>query len=77
MFGPETPKLFAARTERNHVLWAALPCSPCVSAYNNRNSACPDNLCMQSITVQQVFAQVCAILSRAHGEERREWPLDG
>ena len=70
LFGPETPRLFAARTERNHVLWSALPCSPCVSAYNNRNSACPDNLCMKDITVRQVFDQVCAILDRrAHNPE--------
>jgi len=64
LFGPETPLLFGARSERNHVLWAQLPCSPCVSAYNNRNSGCHHNLCMQSIGVQQVFEQVCRILDR-------------
>lgn len=62
LFGPETPRLFASRSGRNHVLWAGLPCSPCVSAYNNRNSTCSDNLCMQSITVQQVFDEACRIL---------------
>ncbi len=55
LFGPETPALFAARTPRNHVLWAGLPCSPCVSAFNNRLSTCPDNVCMQRISVDQVF----------------------
>jgi ADP-heptose:LPS heptosyltransferase len=59
LFGPETPALFAARTPRNTVLWANLACSPCVSAYNNRLSSCRDNQCMQSITVDQVFAAVC------------------
>jgi len=55
LFGPETPALFAARTSRNHVIWAALACSPCVSAANNRLSTCRDNLCMQRITVDEVL----------------------
>jgi len=56
LFGPETPELFAARTPRNTVLWANLLCSPCVNAYNNRQSPCRNNLCMQSITVDQTLA---------------------
>ena len=56
LFGPETPKLFAAQTSRNTVLWAGVACSPCVNAYNNRQSPCRDNVCMQQITVEQVFA---------------------
>jgi ADP-heptose:LPS heptosyltransferase len=55
LFGPETPQLFAARTPRNHVIWAGLPCSPCINAFNNRESRCRDNLCMQHITVDEVF----------------------
>jgi ADP-heptose:LPS heptosyltransferase len=58
-FGPETPELFAADTPRNTVLWAKLPCSPCVNAYNNRQSPCRDNLCMQAILADEVFAAVC------------------
>jgi len=72
LFGPETPKLFAARTQRNHVLWAQLPCSPCVNAYNNRNSVCRNNLCMQKITVEQVFDQVCMILDGQDPIGRRQ-----
>ena len=55
LFGPETPALFATRTTRNHVLWAGLACSPCVSALNNRLSPCRNNLCMQQLTVDRVF----------------------
>ena len=55
LFGPETPALFAAQTLRNHVLWAGIACSPCVSAFNNRLSTCQDNVCMQQLTVDQVF----------------------
>jgi ADP-heptose:LPS heptosyltransferase len=59
LFGPETPALFAARTARNRVLWAGIACSPCVNAYNNRQSPCRNNLCMQTITVDQVFVETC------------------
>ena len=59
LFGPETPALFAARTPRNTALWAGIICSPCVNAYNNRQSPCRNNVCMQAITVEQVFAEVC------------------
>ncbi len=58
LFGPETPALFGARTPRTNIIWKGLPCSPCVSAYNNRMSACPDNICMQRITVDEVFDKV-------------------
>ena len=53
LFGPETPVLFAARTPRNTVMYANLLCSPCINAFNNRNSACRDNVCMQHITVDR------------------------
>jgi ADP-heptose:LPS heptosyltransferase len=59
LFGPETPALFAARTPRNTVLWAGIVCSPCVNAYNNRQSSCKNNVCMQAITVEQVFEATC------------------
>ncbi len=61
LFGPETPALFAARSPNASVLWAGIACSPCVNAYNNRQSVCRNNLCMQAITVEQVFENVAAI----------------
>jgi ADP-heptose:LPS heptosyltransferase len=61
LFGPETPALFAARSANSTPLWAGLACSPCVNAYNNRQTVCRDNLCMQAITVDQVFATVVRI----------------
>ena len=59
LFGPETPRLFAARTPRNVALYAGVACSPCVNAYNNRQSPCRNNVCMQQITVDSVFAAAC------------------
>ena len=68
LFGPETPLLFAALTPRNTALWAGLACSPCVSALNNRQSVCRDNVCMQRITPDQTFAAVCkSYLGRQSG----------
>jgi ADP-heptose:LPS heptosyltransferase len=61
LFGPETPALFAARTPRNLAIWAGISCSPCVNANNNRQSPCRNNLCMQQISVDQVFTEVCRV----------------
>ena len=59
LFGPETPLLFGANTPRCRNLWKNIPCSPCVSAYNNRRSVCDDNICMQRISVDEVFDLLC------------------
>ena len=59
LFGPETPLLFASNRPGDSALWARLPCSPCVSAYNNRRSKCRDNVCMQRISVDEVFRAIC------------------
>jgi ADP-heptose:LPS heptosyltransferase len=61
LFGPETPRLFQARTPRNHVFWQGLACSPCVSALNQKLSSCQNNLCMQRIEVDAVFDKVCRV----------------
>jgi ADP-heptose:LPS heptosyltransferase len=61
LFGPETPALFAARSPNTTALWAGIACSPCVNAYNNRQSVCRNNLCMQAITVDDVFDKVTRI----------------
>jgi len=61
LFGPETPLLFAAPGSRTHAIWAGLACSPCVNAFNNRQTACRDNACMKAITVDQVFDTVCRV----------------
>ena len=69
LFGPEHPRLFAARGPRNHVLHAGLACSPCVSALNNRTTACTDNLCMQAISVADVYGMARRVLdARGRGE---------
>jgi ADP-heptose:LPS heptosyltransferase len=71
LFGPETPALFAARSPTVTALWAGIACSPCVNAYNNRQSVCRNNVCMQAITVDDVFEKVTRIydsLKESHPE---------
>jgi len=61
LFGPEAPALFAARSPNAIALWAGIACSPCVNAYNNRQSVCRNNLCMQAIKVDDVFEEITRI----------------
>jgi ADP-heptose:LPS heptosyltransferase len=61
LFGPETPSLWGANTPRSHIIWKNLPCSPCVSAYNNRQSVCDDNICIQRISVDEVYNLLCEL----------------
>jgi ADP-heptose:LPS heptosyltransferase len=68
LFGPETPLLFRALTPRAIPIYMQLPCSPCVNAYNNRQSVCRDNICMKSITVDHVFT----VASQAYLERQKE-----
>jgi ADP-heptose:LPS heptosyltransferase len=72
LFGPETPSLFAARSSNATALWAGIPCSPCVNAYNNRQSVCRNNLCMQAITVDDVFEKVTRIYDSRKSTRRAE-----
>ncbi len=67
LFGPETPALFAARSPNATALWAGIACSPCVNAYNNRQSVCRNNVCMQAITVDDVFEKVTRIYDSMKG----------
>ena len=70
LFGPETPALFGARTSRAITIWQSLACSPCVNAYNNRQSSCTNNVCMQKITVDRVFDEASKLyLARAAKHE--------
>ena len=64
LFGPETPALYGPLGRRASVLYAHLACSPCVNALNHRFSPCRNNVCMQVITVEQVFERVRSALRR-------------
>ena len=55
VFGPETPRLYSPLSPRNVSLWAGLACSPCLTAFNHRRSPCRRNVCMEQVSVDQVY----------------------
>jgi ADP-heptose:LPS heptosyltransferase len=61
LFGPETPVLYGPRGPRAINLHEPLACSPCLTAFNHRNSGCTDNVCLQSITVDRVLEAIEAL----------------
>ncbi len=63
LFGPETPRLFGSLAPATTVIWKELACSPCVSVFNHRLSPCRNNVCMQSITVDEVWEAVAAAVA--------------
>ena len=65
-FGPETPALYSPLAPNIHCLYTALSCSPCLTAYNHRNSPCDgNNQCLKQITPQQVLGKAHALLQEA------------
>ncbi|HEX4411853.1 MAG TPA: glycosyltransferase family 9 protein [Xanthobacteraceae bacterium] len=62
LFGPETPKLYQPLGS-SRAIYAGLACSPCVSAHNHRKTACTDNVCMQAISVDDVYVAVAEELA--------------
>lgn len=63
LFGPETPRLFGSLAPATTIIWKELACSPCVSVFNHRLSPCRNNVCMQLITVDEVFDAVHTALA--------------
>ena len=59
---------------RNQVVFAGIACSPCVSALNDRTSACTDNRCMQAIPVDAVEVAVRRAMAR-RGERQEGAPV--
>ena len=63
-FGPETPLLYASLARNSHCFYSALPCSPCLTAYNHRTSPCDgDNQCLKQISPAQVLAKAREMLA--------------
>jgi len=63
-FGPETPILYGPLDDKTAVFHLPLSCSPCLSAYNHRNSPCDgDNICLTSIGVEAVVEKALNMLT--------------
>ena len=77
LFGPETPELFRPLGTRTHIISHRFACSPCISAFNHRLSPCREAICMQSISVDEVYEQVRTCLSSSrhlHREQNSDPP---
>ena len=62
-YGPETPTLYGSLDNKAVNFYFPLSCSPCLTAYNHRNSPCDgDNLCLKSIHPEEVLARSYEIL---------------
>ncbi len=62
-FGPETPALYGPLASNVHTLHRPIGCSPCLTAYNHRNSPCDgDNQCLKTIGVEEVLAKARELL---------------
>jgi len=69
IFGPETPALYGS-LGKNTPIYAGLACSPCVSAYNHRKTACMDNVCLQVIKPDHVFTAILPDLEKINAERK-------
>ena len=63
-FGPETARLYGPLGPRAQVLESGLACSPCLSAYNHRETFCDgDNQCLKRIAPDPVLADALVALA--------------
>ena len=68
-FGPETPVLYGSNSPDAYFFHIALPCSPCLTAYNHRTSPCNgDNQCLKRIAPATVLAKCRALLALNRGQ---------
>ena len=66
LFGPETPRLYGSLGNTESIT-AELSCSPCVTAANQKNSACDDPVCMRMITPERVLESIRGVLDGQRG----------
>ena len=64
-FGPEIPERYRPLATSWDVVHTGYSCSPCIGPHNQRLSPCNDNLCLKSISVQEVSGLVRARLEAA------------
>lgn len=67
-YGPETPVLYGPIDHKACVFYKPTACSPCLTAYNHRNSPCDgDNECLKQISTKEVLAKADEILKTGAG----------
>jgi ADP-heptose:LPS heptosyltransferase len=65
LYGPETPLLYGSLSPRSVAFYKNLSCSPCLTAYNHRESPCNgDNQCLKRIPAADVLKRALELLTR-------------
>ena len=73
-FGPETSKLYGPLGTRNRIYESGIACSPCLSAYNHRQTFCDgDNQCLKRIAPDPVLQDALQLLARAPVPATAPW----
>ncbi|ACV24324.1 glycosyltransferase family 9 protein [Methanocaldococcus fervens] len=62
LYGPNTPKLYGPYTKNCYVFYKNLPCSPCITNFNNKKTTCKNPICMKKISVDEVFNKILEYL---------------
>lgn len=63
LYGPETPVLYGTLNPRAAHLFLSLSCSPCLTAYNHRNSPSDGDVrCLAEITPELVLSEALKLL---------------
>jgi len=70
LFGPEIPERYGPLSANADVIHTGYSCSPCIGPLNQRRSPCNDNVCLKSITVEEIAARVRSRLAAASARPR-------
>jgi ADP-heptose:LPS heptosyltransferase len=63
-FGPESPVLYRPLRSNVYCFYSGWSCSPCLTAYNHRNSPCDgDNHCLKCISPEDVLTKARKMLA--------------
>lgn len=62
LYGPNTPQKWGPYGVKSKTIYHPLNCSPCIRQYRGLVYNCPQNLCLQKITVEEVFQAALELL---------------
>lgn len=64
-YGPETPILYGPLARNTFSFFQGISCSPCLTAYNHRNTPCDgNNVCLKTISPDTVLEKVHELLAQ-------------
>ena len=70
LYGPESPSLYGPLDSKSFSFFSNLACSPCLTAYNHRNSPCDgDNQCLKLIGPEEVLEKALSMLRETSGAD--------